>query len=364
MLPLLLPALLLLNPQAASEKPKAKKAKATVKKAEAPAPMPEGVKAVIEEAQAAQKKHLADFQAHKAAGKAGKDFRGDLSKELTSFQERQKTATDPEVKQALILAELFLRKVLVEKPSEDLVALVKKEVPSTAWGWAVDPTLLPSFASKQFKVEAEREAWIAPARDKQPDGEVRANVLFGWWRDNFQEVDEVAEKALAQLKKDFPFHAHTRKAVADVAKEAITAPGKKAPAFSVKNLEGEDTFTLATFKGKYVLLDFWATWCPYCVAEVPGLHKAFEAYKGKNLEFLSLSCDRKVEDIAPYRAKGNPMPWKHAFLEGGTKGDVAQAYGVTGIPKPVLIGPDGKILAVGTSLRGEKLLETLAKHVK
>lgn len=369
MLTLMLTALVALAPQDATpaKAPKAKKAATKVaKKAKVEAPkLPEGVAAILESARAAQKKVHQDLQAWEKEGKARKDFRMDLSKALAELAEKQKAVTDPEEKQALLVSELFLRaKVLLGTPAPELVEAVKKDVAPTAWGWSLEPGLLPWFANRYVKDAPAKLTLLETASEKNLDAEVQVNALFAFWQENFQEVDAVADKAFTRLKKEFPYHFLTRRAVDSVAKDALTTPGKAAPAFSLKALEGEETYTLASFKGKYVLVDFWATWCPYCVAEVPGLHKAFEAFKDKGLEVLSLSCDRKVEDIAPYRAKGNPMPWKHAFLEGGKQHDVAKAYGVTGIPKPVLVGPDGKILAAGTALRGEKLMETLAKHLK
>ena len=86
------------------------------------------------------------------------------------------------------------------------------------------------------------------------------------------------------------------------------------------------------------------------------MHAAWAKFKHKPFEILSLSFDRKVEHIAPYRKQAaTPMPWKHAFVEGGFQNPVADAYGVKGIPKPLLVGPDGRIVASGAQLRGENL---------
>ncbi len=367
LLPALCAVLVGQQPQAAPKSTKSPKVpKPKVAKVVEQVRMPAAIESILEDARAAQRKNHSALRAHEAEGKARKDFRADLSGELKALGDKFAAATDPEVKAALVVSEFWLRtKVLFEKPSEELLQRVRTEAPSTAWGWALEPGLLPAFAAKYLKEPGAAEAFLAPARQGQRDPDTRANVLFAWWRENFQEVDEVADQALALLKKDFPLHTLTRRAQTDVAFEAKTTVGRKAPDFSVKNLEEDQvTFTLASFKDKYVLVDFWATWCSFCVAEMPTLHKAYEAFKDKNLEILSLSCDRKVEDIAPFRAKGNAMPWKHAFLPGGTKHDVAYAYGVTGLPKPVLISPEGKILAVGTALRGEKLLQTLGEFIK
>jgi thiol-disulfide isomerase/thioredoxin len=123
------------------------------------------------------------------------------------------------------------------------------------------------------------------------------------------------------------------------------------------------TYSLDAFKGRTVLLEFWATWCPYCVAELPAVHQAWDRFKGRNFEILSFSLDRKAEDVAPFRKAKLPMPWKHAFLPGAKLHPIAEAYGAAGIPKYVLIGPDGVILAAGQSLRGKNLEGTLAKYL-
>ena len=118
------------------------------------------------------------------------------------------------------------------------------------------------------------------------------------------------------------------------------------------------------YAGKPMILEFWATWCPPCRAEMPFMHAAWVKFKAKPFDILSLSFDRKVEHIAPYRAQAaTPMPWKHAFIEGGFQNPLSEAYGVKGIPKPLLIGPDGSIVASGGDLRGARLERTLAKFL-
>jgi thiol-disulfide isomerase/thioredoxin len=137
------------------------------------------------------------------------------------------------------------------------------------------------------------------------------------------------------------------------------------PAFRVADLNDATTsYSPASFKGMYLLLDFWGTWCGPCRAEMPKLHEAFATFHPRGFEVLSRSFDLKTTDIAPYRKDAaHPMPWHHAFVEKGFQSDLAKAFAVTGIPKPILMGPDGKIVAMGESLRAGELERTLERFL-
>jgi len=118
------------------------------------------------------------------------------------------------------------------------------------------------------------------------------------------------------------------------------------------------TIDLAEYKGKVVLLDFWATWCGPCVAELPNVIAAYEKYHGKGFEIVGISLDEDRAALDKFLAdKGTT--WRQHFDGKGWKNEVAVAYGVQSIPATYLIGPDGKIAAIG--LRGEQLHQRLAK---
>jgi len=173
---------------------------------------------------------------------------------------------------------------------------------------------------------------------------------------------EQVEKAFTELEALRPKHPVLQKVRAQMKQDqARFAPGQRMPDFRLASLEdAKVVHTLESFRGRYLLIDFWATWCGPCVGELPGLHKAYATYKGRGLEVLSLSLDRSPEAIATFRGTQKlPMPWKHAFLEGGTQHPLCQALQVKGIPRLFLLGPDGSILATEDSLRGEALMHTL-----
>ena len=96
---------------------------------------------------------------------------------------------------------------------------------------------------------------------------------------------------------------------------------------------------------------------------MPELHTAYEEFGGENFEILSISFDGAPEDVAKFRKKKWDMPWLHAFAEGNFQSDLAKTFEVSGIPKPILVDPNGMIIATEMELRGEKLSQTLARYV-
>jgi thiol-disulfide isomerase/thioredoxin len=117
---------------------------------------------------------------------------------------------------------------------------------------------------------------------------------------------------------------------------------------------------LASYKGKVVLVDFWATWCGPCMAELPNVIAAYQKYHDKGFEIVGISLDNEGDRAKLDKCLADKkMTWRQYFDGKGWKNEVAQAYGVNSIPATYLIGKDGKIAAV--NLRGEALGERLAK---
>ena len=324
----------------------------------APAPVNEA-QAVLDAARAKYKSVMEAREVFVKGGNNRKDFKADCSKERVELDARLVKETRPDVRQALLVSRFFLLILARDFPTDAFLTQIRQEVPPTSPAWSLNPAMLSDRAEEDPKTWG---PYVAVARAKHPDPAVRSLLLFEFFWERLEAKDDAAWKpAYATLQTEFPTSRQAKQAK-DIYEAGLKTPiGGLAPAFSLPALgDATTTFTLEGFKGRYLLLDFWATWCGPCRAEMPNMHSAWAKFQGKPFDILSLSFDSRVEHIAPYRAQAaTPMPWKHAFIEGGFKNPLSEAYGVKGIPKPLLIGPDGKIVASGNQLRGENLEKTL-----
>ncbi|AYA37646.1 AhpC/TSA family protein [Hymenobacter oligotrophus] len=140
------------------------------------------------------------------------------------------------------------------------------------------------------------------------------------------------------------------------------AIGAPAPAFSQQTPEGK-TISLADYRGKYVLVDFWASWCGPCRQENPNVVQAYNQFKSRNFEILGVSLDKENAKEKWLKAiQDDKLPWTQVSDLKGWENEVARRYHVQSIPQNFLIDPAGKIVAV--NLRSEELQKTLAQLLK
>lgn len=167
------------------------------------------------------------------------------------------------------------------------------------------------------------------------------------------------EKVLQHLEQKDPSYAPLVKYKAARAQKVEQTKrnelGQVAPAFSYPTPDGSKTLGPKDFQGKFLIVDFWASWCGPCRAEVPSMKKIYDQYNKKGVEFLSVSIDTKPEAWQKALTE-EQMPWAQVLAPSSGK-EITKAYNFSGIPYIILLDQNGRIIAKG--LRGEGLAKAL-----
>ena len=133
------------------------------------------------------------------------------------------------------------------------------------------------------------------------------------------------------------------------------------PDFSAAtDLDGKP-ISLADYRGKIVLLDFWAVWCGPCVGEIPGIKKVYEKFHHKGFDVVGISLDTDEELLRNF-IEENRLPWRQILDGDGFDGPLVEQYGVCSIPAPFLLDRDGKVISV--KARGSLLEELVAVEME
>lgn len=246
------------------------------------------------------------------------------------------------------------------KPYEDKM----HEITQVIMGMQSDGTLTPERLDSLRQIYEPINADMKKVKEdyirQHPDEDISVYLISDLGKEAGDFLDLIGEKAqngpMAPLYKAMKEAIERQKAREEARKNMVE--GAVAPDFTLKDLQGKD-LTLSSLRGKYVVLDFWGSWCGWCIKGIPDMKKYYEKYKDR-MEILGVDC-RDTEEKWKAAVEKYELPWLHVRNTDET--DITVKYGIQGYPTKIVIDPEGKVakIVIGEDPAFYKYLDELFK---
>lgn len=246
---------------------------------------------------------------------------------------------------------------------------------------AAAPPDSPAWASAQYGIrylvlglsDDDARSFLNTMADRNPSNMMQGQALI-----TLAQLErrlgrmEAFERTYTRLE---PYRAHPdlRFSIRVLNPENAVVVGGRAPAFALREVGTDRVVTNQDLRGRYYMLEFWATWCSPCITERPSIVRAQERWGSDRFTVVSVSVDNAVDDVIQFRERRWSMPWLQLYAPGSHRddntmdfeGDIARAYEITwiGLPQLVLVSPEGQVLALRDQLEGPLLEQTLERYL-
>jgi thiol-disulfide isomerase/thioredoxin len=227
--------------------------------------------------------------------------------------------------------------------------------------WSVDPQLLTNLLMAAGEDSLYLDYLIA-LEERHPDDTIKPFVLqHAMWVADNHGMDDLVAALYRRFASRYADSNRLAGVNASYSPDRNIQPGRPVPGFAFTSIDNPGQMvSRENLLGKVYLIDFWATWCGPCVAEMAYIHSAHEKYAEEGLVMVSVSFDWQLENLTKFRKDKWPLPWFNAFETYSETSPLVREFELVSIPKPVLVGRDGTIIAAGGDVRGENLHKTLA----